>query len=505
MKLKVAIAFVLSLAFAFRASAYNFAIGIGNGDSLFFDIVDHKARLVKVVPPNPDGPDFYAGFVKPSGILVIPSTVSYEDMRYTVVAIGQRAFSGCTKIRMVSMPETLQEIEGYAFYGCIGLKERVIIGKNVRKVGASAFYGCTMLSEVLLRAEDCQFMGGSVSATAFGNCHSLRKIEVEEGVRRIPDFAFCGVDAIKDSLRLPQSLEYIGEYAFAFCNSLPGNIVIPDKVTEIGECAFHQCHRLKTVTIGSAVTRIGGRAFYHCLGLNFVKVNAIIPPEIMTTTFADLDRSVKFSVPCVSSKLYAANDNWGAKAPFRTHGNCSFRLDAEMEDVQAGFVTGGGACALGDTVTLIAVCYSGYGFDGWNDGNRENPRNVVASGDLSLRAVTRQSGIIHDTIYSVDTVYAEGYKVIHDTMDLIEIARPLSDESVVQYDMRRQRVVWKFPKNEKVFSVSLFNSVGECVYQGNGRDGSVYMRRYPSGTYYIRIETMRRVLRNRFFISSNNL
>ena len=48
----------------------------------------------------------------------------------------------------------------------------------------------------------------------------------------------------------------------------------------------------------------------------------------------------------------------------------------------------------------------------------------------------------------------------------------------------------------------LYNQLGECVYYGDGRKGAIDMSEYSSGPYIIRVETVRRVLRSRFFLSS---
>lgn len=506
MKVKVAIVLALMCFFGHEAKAYDFAVRLSGGDSLFFNVTDVEKHHVAVVPPVMGGTNnFYYRHQQPSGALIIPARVTFDGQTYEVVEIGKRAFSGCTKIQMVTIPETVHEIGAYAFYGCTGLKGRVSIGENVRSIGASAFYGCTFLNEVLFRARECEFMGGSVSMTVFGNCRSLKKVIVDEGVKSIPDYAFCGVDALVDSVLLPASLKYIGNYAFAYCSSLSGGMIIPDSVESIGECAFHQCHALKRVSIGANVKSIGGRAFYHCVGLKQVKVNSFYPPEIVVTTFSDIPKTVRICVPCVSRKLYEKSGFWKRLGNIEPFGNCSFTISGQMDNPQAGMVVGGGEYGFGDSVSLMAVCAAGYGFDGWSDGNHENPRVFSPTGSASFFALTRPSGTVYitDTIYNVDTIYVDGIKIIHDTVDLVEVAQSINTIQEVEFDKERKRLKWNFPRKEKVVSVSLFNQSGACIYTGDGRKGSINMRRYPSGPYIVRIETIRRVIRCRFFISSD--
>lgn len=483
-----------------EAQGYDFAVRMGTGDTLYFEVTDLGARSVKVVAPQMEGPNYYAGHVQPAGVLVVPDQVSYRGKSYVVTAVGERAFSGCSRIRLVELPPTVERIEDFAFYGCSGINERVRIGEKVKHVGGSAFYGCSALTEVSFAAEDCAFMGGSISTTAFGNCPRLRKVVVEEGVKRIPDYAFCGNDVLKDTLGLPQTLEYIGDYAFAFCNALSGSVVIPDRVRRIGECAFHQCHSIRTVTIGSSVATIGGRAFYHCINLKSVKVRAYNPPEIAFTTFSNLAKGVKFSVPCVSKVLYEKDGYWKKLAPFSAVGKCTFSVKAAMENGAAGTVTGSGSYRYGDSVRLAVICGAGYAFTGWSDGNKENPRVLKADNNYELEALTEKIGEARvDTIYSVDTVYRDGYRMVHDTVDMFDVVRSINDIPEVTYDAEGKHLGWSFPKTEKVLAVAVYNSVGECLYLTDSRSGGVRMGRFPAGTYIVRIETVKRVLRLRLF------
>lgn len=506
MKKKGAALLVVLMLMAAGAKAYDFRVSLKSGDFVFFTITDASRGEVKVVPPNEGGPNYYEGNKAPSGIVAIPSEVEYNGKVYKVTAIGNRAFSGCTHIQMVSFPEGLQEIGDYAFYGCSGLSERVTIGRNVRRIGNAAFYGCASLTEVSFRAERCTTMGGSMSTTVFGNCNRLRRVIIEEGVKEIPDYAFCGVDAMKDSITFPQSLEYIGNYAFAYCSSLSGGITLPDGVERVGEGAFHQCHAIRNLTIGSNVASIGGRAFYHCVSLRKIAVKAFTPPEVSLTTFAELPKGAKFSVPCVSKDLYDSSAYWKNHAPFVSVEPCSFSVDVTMGDSGAGIVMGSGQYSYADTVCLIAICNAGYAFDGWSDGNRENPRKMTVKKNIQIEALTHPASltVVYDTIYEVDTVYTDGVEVVYDTLLLNDIALGIGEVPEVNYDSDRKRIVWKVSKREQVLSVSIYNQVGECVYTGKGRKGKVSMRRRGTGSYILRLETSQRIINCRFFVATRN-
>lgn len=493
---------VALLMFATRVCGQDFSVQLSYGNTLYFSITDADRQEVMVVAPNPSATDVYAGYTRPSGALVIPSDVHHEGQVYTVTAIGESAFSGCADLRMVMFPSSIKRIEAYAFNGCSGLNERVTIGKKVKMVGNSAFYGCYNLPEVCFQAEACDSMGGSMSATVFGNCRNLHRVIIDEGVSRIPDYAFCGVDAIKSVSTLPLSLRHVGRYAFAYCSSLAGSIDIPDGVTEIGECAFHQCHSLKSVSLGASVKEIGDRAFYHCIKLTKIEIKAYAPPVMGPSTFAELSGLVTFVVPCVSKGRYLRNEQWQAMAPFGAFGPCHFAVKATMANQAAGVIVGNGEYTFGDTVDLMAVCAAGYGFEKWSDGSTENPRRIIVDDNVSLTAQTRSSLtlVVHDTVYRIDTVFSNGYRVIHDTVDFLGKAVSINDCKELSFDSVKKRLKWDFPREEKVVSVSLFNQIGECVYTGDGRRGSYNMSRLASGVYIVRVETHRRVLCCRIFM-----
>lgn len=502
MKRKVAIVLAFMALLAFPARAFDFAIRLNSGDTLYFEVSDAVRHLATVVPPSDDGPDYYKGHGKISGVLVIPSEVIFEGQSYTVTTIGERAFSGCTDIRMVSIPSTVTTIGSYAFYGCTGINDPVVIGENVTRVGLSAFYGCTQLPAVVFKARRCEFMGGSLATSVFGNCGRLKKVTIAEEVTRIPDYAFCGVDALSSNVSFPESLEYIGDYAFSFCSKLSGEIVIPDHVTAIGECAFNQCHAVTALILGAAVDTIGGRAFYKCINLRSLMVRTAAPPRMESSSFSDLHKSFSLSIPCVSKQLYENDDVWKGLAPFKTHGNCTFTVQAEEAHLGEAMVFGAGNYMYGDSVTLVVACAAGYAFEGWSDGNRENPRTFIARENMKVRALTRGSKSVaeRETVYKVDTVYSEGCKLAGSREQVAGSREQLP--ATISYDAAKKRVEWDFPEGERLLALMVYNDNGECIYRTDNAKGKFKMKRFPTGSYFVRIETVRRTLNYRFFMNN---
>ena len=54
-----------------------------------------------------------------SGAVVIPSTVTYNGKTYSVTSIGNFAFSECTSLTSITIPNSVTSIGNFAFSGCI--------------------------------------------------------------------------------------------------------------------------------------------------------------------------------------------------------------------------------------------------------------------------------------------------------------------------------------------------------------------------------------------------
>ncbi|MCL2508219.1 MAG: Ig-like domain-containing protein [Oscillospiraceae bacterium] len=96
-------------------------IGAVSGD-YNYDVISEAAKTCKIT--------LYTGM---SGTVTIPDKI---DSKYTVTAIGEKAFSA-TNLTSVVIPGTMEVIAKDAFYNCPNLKE-ITIPKGVIEVGANA-------------------------------------------------------------------------------------------------------------------------------------------------------------------------------------------------------------------------------------------------------------------------------------------------------------------------------------------------------------------------------
>ena len=175
--------------------------------------------------------------------LIIPNSVLYNGRECPVTSIGDGAFSSCTRLTEVTIPNSVTTIGSSAFYSCRDL-QTVTIGNSVTTIGSWAFTSCTRLTEVT----------------------------IPNSVTSIGDYAFSSCTRLK-TVTIGNSVTTIGDGAFRGCTGLT-EVTIPNSVTSIGDYAFTSCTGLTTVTIGNSVTTIGDGAFESCGGLKTVIWNA---------------------------------------------------------------------------------------------------------------------------------------------------------------------------------------------------------------------------------------
>ena len=201
-------------------------------------------------------------YIGSGGAVEIPEKIDGK----TVTAIGKFAFSYCTSIKSVTIPEGVTSIELDAFGNCTSL-ESVTILDGVTSIGGAAFYNCTSLESVTIPDSVT-----SIGAEAFYNCTNLKNVTIPEGVTDIGSFAFYKCKNLK-SVIIPKGVTSISMNAFDSCTSLE-SIMFEEisQLTEIGGEAFDDCTSLERVIIPNGVIKILDSAFADCTSLESVEV-----------------------------------------------------------------------------------------------------------------------------------------------------------------------------------------------------------------------------------------
>lgn len=255
------------------------------------------------------------------GTVSIPPSISISGEEYTVNSIGDKAFSSCSEITSVTIPNSVTSIGLDAFWSCSGLTS-ITIPNSVTSIGHAAFMHCGGLSSVTIPNSVT-----NIGSEAFYNCYGLKVVcclvtntdvinsydrcfnscnrpalyvpnEVLEDyqnsnwgssghfseIRPLEDLqvglATIEIDGICYNLNTSANTAEVisgGNYS--------GDIVIPSSitnsgitysVTSIGDNAFSDCSGLTSISIPSSMTAMGGYAFSGCSNLSSVYITDLV-------------------------------------------------------------------------------------------------------------------------------------------------------------------------------------------------------------------------------------
>ncbi len=312
---------------------------------------------------------------------IIPATVTYNGKTYSVTSIGNYAFSGCTGLTSITIPESVTSIGSGTFAGCTGLTS-VTIPNSVTSIKYATFRGCTGLTSITIPNSVTNIKGGAfdgctsltsitipnnvtnIEGGAFRDCTSLTSVvwnakqcetngstnypyfsspfyTYKDSITSITSFIFGNeVESIPDYLcsymnklstvTIPNSVTSIGSSAFFGCTGLT-SITIPNSITSIGEWAFGLCTSLTSITIPNSITSIGEYAFYLCTSLTSITIPNNVT-GIGTGAFVDCT-----SLTSVVWNVKQVNNGVG-ESPFSSYNDniipiSSFTFGDEVESI----------------------------------------------------------------------------------------------------------------------------------------------------------------------------
>jgi len=230
------------------------------GIMMMATILDGCSSQVQPSKPAQDGDYYYSVTARETqitkykgagGVVTIPSALA----GFPVTSIGDSAFSQCTNLTSISLPQGVKSIGDGAFIDCTGLTS-IRLPQGVTSIGDGAF-GCTGLTSISIPQGVT-----SIGIAAFYSCKGLTTISIPQGVTSIGKEAFFNCTYLT-SINLPQGVTSIGENAFTSCTDLT-SISIPQGVTSIGKEAFYGCDRLATIRFNSATTTIDAISVIPC-------------------------------------------------------------------------------------------------------------------------------------------------------------------------------------------------------------------------------------------------
>lgn len=208
-----------------------------------------------------------------SGTYYIPS--SLKSVTITGGNILHGAFTRCSSLTSITIPNSVTSIGNYAFSGCSSLTS-ILIPDSVTSIGMGAFSGCVSLTNTTIPANVTL-----ICSNAFKGCTGLTAITIPNAVKRIGMSAFYNCTGLT-SITLP----FVGEemdgttntyfgYIFGALSSSGNGYYVPTTLktvvitsgTGISSSAFANCSNLTSIIIPNSVTSIGDYAFRNCSSL----------------------------------------------------------------------------------------------------------------------------------------------------------------------------------------------------------------------------------------------
>ena len=304
---------LLSLILFEKVEAYNFI-----SDGLYYNITSSASKTVGVTYKD-------TSYNSYSGDVIVPETITYNGMVYTVESIEAKAFYDCSELKSIKLPETITRINDNAFFECVGL-DSIVIPKNVSYLGTSALHFKYGAVKVIMKSITPPTIS-SADAGSFNGAHqtiyvpkgtghtyknttgwdklfiidgdyptvvsipNLQAGQLETEILKQVDYLdlvnelIVGGDLNEADLaviknRMP-NLNHI-DLGKVNISSLPEayfkgrwfmrKIVLPNKLTKLPTSLLNNCYVLNSIAMAEGVIEIGDSAFYNCYQLPEVKI-----------------------------------------------------------------------------------------------------------------------------------------------------------------------------------------------------------------------------------------
>ena len=265
----------------FSSWGYNF-FAVNEGQTIYYNITDAENHSVEVTY-NTISYDSYVGAI------VVPQTVTYNDIVYTVTAVGESAFRRSTtyastgRVTSVTLPNTITSIGDHAFHNGGSYLLSVNIPDNVNNIGEYAFAYCTAITSITI-PEAVE----EIKTYAFNSCSGLTSITIPDNVETIRSYAFSSCSNVT-SITIGAGLKTLESYAFTSCSKLTNLTYNATNVTTVGNSNIwssptNNC----TLTIGPDVESIPNYVFRGLTKVATLYYNATSSSDYTAGTYGNI-------------------------------------------------------------------------------------------------------------------------------------------------------------------------------------------------------------------------
>lgn len=185
-----------------------------------------------------------------------------------LLGIGSHAFSYCHSLTAVTIPENVAFIGIEVFLNCSNL-EKITISPNIEEIPLGMLYSCAQLADIVFNGTIEQW--NNIYKGPKWNHHTgYYIVYCTDGTISKNDVVVSSLEFTLNDDGKSYSVTGLGAYT-------GGDVVIPSEcsgkpVTMIADEAFCDCRNLISVTIPNSVTCIGDYAFCNCTSLTSVQI-----------------------------------------------------------------------------------------------------------------------------------------------------------------------------------------------------------------------------------------
>lgn len=238
----------------YRKTIYPFTFEICGGEKAVVIGCDKNAKGEVTVPAKVDG---------------VPVTMIQKEEAYEFEP------DGCPGVTKVTLPDSIEYIGVYAFFGFSGLKE-INIPAGVEGISWSAFKGCSSLKKLTL-PEGLKY----IAEDAFLNCTSLDEINIPSSAVSVNGNAFINTALYNDRSNW-EDFAFYHDGALLAVEGASGKFSVKEGTRLIGACIFRDCDYLYQITLPAS--------------LRYISVGSELPFIAGMSTFADLPSLERFKV-----------------------------------------------------------------------------------------------------------------------------------------------------------------------------------------------------------------
>ena len=289
-------------------------------DGVYYALHDNN-NTAAVVAQYKNSSSNYADLVRE--LLVIPQAITVNGKEYKVTSVHTRAFAYCQGVKVLSLPEGLEQIWDNAFSNSGFMM--ITLPSTLTLIVDNAFVGCDNLFYINNFADEPlpveNFIGYTkhVLYVPYGSKAAYEEAEVWK------DFTIHELQVCIDGIYYwpndeTGTAQVTVDYSYNSYRNLGTEIVIPEEitvgdntytVTGIINGAFINNTVLEKITLPSRLTNINWQAFSGCTSLRTIINERTVPASIDATVFEGVSLSaITMYVHREAVNVYKETDIW---------------------------------------------------------------------------------------------------------------------------------------------------------------------------------------------------